>query len=149
MKINVNGKDFEVDAASDTPLLWVLRDHLNFTGTKYGCGQGLCGACTVHVNGEPTRSCQLPLSDVGNSKVTTVESTPDKVLKIVQDAWVEKNTPQCGWCQSGQIMAATALLRENSKPSDEEIDSAMGANLCRCATYVRIKAAIKLASSRL
>jgi len=149
MKINVNGKDYEVDASPDTPVLWVLRDHLNFTGTKYGCGKGICGACTVNLNGVPTRSCQLSLEFLNGGKITTIESQNDKIKQVVQDAWVEKNAPQCGYCQSGQIMAATALLKSNSKPSDEDIDNAMGANLCRCATYKRIKDAIKLASNNL
>jgi isoquinoline 1-oxidoreductase alpha subunit len=149
MKINVNGKNVTVDADNDTPLLWVLRDHLNLTGTKYGCGIGMCGACTIHLDGEPARACITELEDVRSAKITTIENLKDKVAKTVQDAWVEKNAPQCGYCQSGQIMAATALLRSNSKPTNEEIDDAMSGNLCRCATYKRIKDAIKLASTNL
>jgi isoquinoline 1-oxidoreductase alpha subunit len=149
MEIDVNGKRMSVNADIETPLLWVLRDHLNLTGTKYGCGQGICGACTVMVDGSPTRSCQATLEDIGSAKVTTIEGQKDKLAQTVQEAWVEKNAPQCGYCQSGQVMAAIALLRENKKPSDDDIDEAMSNNICRCATYVRIKDAIKLAASNL
>lgn len=148
--IDVNGKKLETDASPDTPLLWVLRDHLQMTGTKYGCGKALCGACTVHLNGSPTRSCVLPISAVGASKVTTIERVGDsKIGKAVQDAWVAENVAQCGYCQSGQVMSATALLSKNKNPSDADIDAAMSGNICRCATYVRIRSAIKRAAQGL
>lgn len=148
--LDVNGKKLETDASDDTPLLWVLRDHLNLTGTKFGCGMAQCGACTVHVDGVATRSCVLPLSAVAGKKVTTIENVAaDKVGKAVQDAWIAENVAQCGYCQSGQIMSATALLASNSKPTDADIDAAMTGNICRCATYVRIRAAIKRASAAL
>jgi len=148
--ISLNGKTVNVDAAPDTPLLWVLRDHLGMTGTKYGCGASLCGACTVHVDGAPTRSCVTPLSAVAGKKVTTIEGVAnDKVAHAVQAAWDKVQVVQCGYCQSGQVMAATALLTKNAKPSDAEITEAMKGNLCRCGTYGRIRAAIKEASSSL
>ena len=148
--LDVNGKKLETDASPDTPLLWVLRDHLQMTGTKYGCGKALCGACTVHLNGSPTRSCILPISAVGASKVTTIEGVGDsKIGKAVQDAWVAENVAQCGYCQSGQVMSATALLSKNKSPSDADIDAAMSGNICRCATYVRIRTAIKRAAQAL
>jgi isoquinoline 1-oxidoreductase alpha subunit len=148
--LDVNGKKLETDATDDTPLLWVLRDSLNLTGTKFGCGMAQCGACTVHVDGVATRSCVLPLSAVAGKKITTIENVAaDKVGKAVQDAWVAENVAQCGYCQSGQIMSATALLSQNSKPTDADIDAAMTGNICRCATYVRIRAAIKRASAAL
>ncbi len=143
IQLNVNGKAVKVDADADTPLLWVLRDTLHLTGTKYGCGQGLCGACTVHLDGEPARSCSTPVSAAVGHKITTIEAADaEKVGKAVQEAWRKLDVVQCGYCQSGQIMSAVALLRSNPKPSDADIDSAMSGNLCRCATYVRIRAAI-------
>jgi isoquinoline 1-oxidoreductase alpha subunit len=148
--ISLNGKNVNVDAAPDTPLLWVLRDHLGMTGTKYGCGASLCGACTVHIDGAPARSCVTPLSAVAGKKVTTIEGVAnDKVAHAVQAAWDKVQVVQCGYCQSGQVMAATALLTKNAKPSDAEITEAMKGNLCRCGTYGRIRAAIKEASSSL
>jgi isoquinoline 1-oxidoreductase alpha subunit len=136
-----------VDADPDTPLLWVLRDHLNMTGTKYGCGMALCGACTVHVNGQATRSCQVPLSSIGSKRITTIEAVAQtKEGKAVQDAWVANEVPQCGYCQSGQIMSAAALLSKVKRPTDAEIDEAMGGNVCRCGTYNRIRLAIRQAS---
>ena len=148
--LDINGKKLETDAEPDTPLLWVLRDHLGMTGSKYGCGKALCGACTVHIDGQPTRSCVLPVSAAANMKITTIEGVGESsVGKAVQDAWIAENVAQCGYCQSGQIMSATALLTTNKKPSDADIDAAMNGNICRCATYVRIRAAIKRASAAL
>jgi isoquinoline 1-oxidoreductase alpha subunit len=148
--LTINGKRAQVDAPDDTPLLWALRDHLNLTGTKFGCGMALCGACTVHVEGQPTRSCVTPLSAVADKKITTIESVgATRVGKVVQAAWIVESVPQCGYCQSGQVMAATALLAANPKPSDADIDAAMSGNICRCATYPRIRAAIKRASRSL
>ena len=142
----VNGKRRSVDVAADTPLLWVLRDHLDLTGTKYGCGAGLCGACTVHFDGSPTRSCTLPVSAVGTKKITTIEGLgSEKTLHAVQRAWIAEDVPQCGYCQSGQIMAAAALLAKTRQPSDADIDAAM-TNICRCGTYQRIRKAIKRAA---
>jgi isoquinoline 1-oxidoreductase alpha subunit len=146
----VNGKKMPVDADPDTPLLWVLRDHLNMTGTKYGCGIALCGACTVHVNGQATRSCQVPLSSIGSKRITTIEAVAQtKEGKAVQDAWVANEVPQCGYCQSGQIMSAAALLSKIKRPTDAEIDEAMGGNVCRCGTYNRIRLAVRQASKGL
>jgi Aerobic-type carbon monoxide dehydrogenase, small subunit CoxS/CutS homologs len=146
----LNGKTVDVDAAPDTPLLWVLRDHLGMTGTKYGCGASLCGACTVHVDGTPTRSCVTPLSAVSGKRITTIEGVEgNKVARAVQAAWDRNQVPQCGYCQSGQVMAATALLARNSQPTDADITQAMSGNLCRCGTYGRIRAAIKDASAAL
>ena len=148
--LNVNDKELSVDVDPATPLLWTLRDHLHLTGSKYGCGKALCGACTVHINGTATRSCVLPVSAVGAAKITTIESIDGSAVgKAVQDAWVAENVAQCGYCQSGQIMSATALLSTNKHPSDEDIDAAMSGNICRCATYVRIRRAIKRASAAL
>ena len=148
--LSLNGKTVQADAAPDTPLLWVLRDHLGMTGTKYGCGASLCGACTVHVDGVPTRSCQTPLSAVAGKKVTTIEGVAaDKVAMAVQDAWDKHQVPQCGYCQSGQVMAATALLKQTPNPDDAAITKAMSGNLCRCGTYGRIRAAIKTAAANL
>jgi isoquinoline 1-oxidoreductase subunit alpha len=145
--INVNGTPHAVDDDGDTPLLWVLRDTLDLKGSKFGCGMGLCGACTVHINGVATRSCITPVRAVGNSKVTTIEGIgASETGKRVQDAWLKVDVVQCGYCQAGQIMSATALLNSNQKPSDKDIDNAMSGNLCRCATYVRIRAAIKQAA---
>ena len=145
--LTVNGKKMPVDADPDTPLLWVLRDHLNMTGTKYGCGMALCGACTVHVNGQATRSCQTPLSSAAGKRITTIEGIGQtKEGRAVQDAWVANEVPQCGYCQSGQIMSATALLAKVKRPSDAEIDEAMAGNVCRCDTYNRIRLAVRQAS---
>lgn len=148
-KISVNGQDHEVELPGDVPLLWVLRDELGLTGSKFGCGIGACGACTVHIDGEAVRSCQVALEDV-DGPVTTIEGigTPDD-LAVLQTAWVELQVAQCGYCQSGQIMQAASLLAENPNPSDAEIDEAMQGNLCRCGTYNRIRAAINLAATRM
>lgn len=146
--LNINGKQHNVDVDPGTPMLWVLRDHLNMLGTKYGCGIAQCGACTIHLNGTATRACQLPVSAVGNSEVTTIEGISEKGDHPVQQAWLEHDVPQCGYCQAGQIMSAVSLLKANPTPSDEEIEAAMNGNLCRCGTYVRIKRAIKSASSK-
>ena len=145
--LNVNGRRVEVDAEADTPLLWVLRDYLNMTGTKFGCGMALCGACTVHIDGQPARSCVTPASAVSGKRITTVEKIGEtRAGKAVQAAWVAENVPQCGYCQSGQGMSATALLAAKQNPSDADIDAAMAGNICRCATYPRIRAAIKRAA---
>jgi len=143
----VNGKKAEVDAAPDTPLLWVLRDVLNLHGTKYGCGIAQCGACTVHVNGEPMRSCSVPLSGVAGAKVTTIEGLSANGTHPLQVAWREIDVPQCGYCQAGQIMSAAALLAKTPHPTDQQINSAMDGNLCRCGTYVRVRQAIHKAAS--
>ena len=146
--LNINGRRYDVDLPDDTPLLWALRDQLGLTGTKFGCGMALCGACTVHVDGQPVRSCTTPMSAVANKKIVTIEAVgADKVGKAVQEAWIEMGVPQCGYCQAGQIMSATALLKRNPKPTDADIDAAMSGNICRCGTYVRIRAAIKRAGS--
>ena len=148
--LNINGKSMNVDVADDTPLLWVLRDTLNMTGTKFGCGMALCGACTVHLNGAAIRSCQTPVSVAAGQKVTTIEQMANtKVGKAIQTAWVKHDVPQCGYCQSGQIMSATALLAGKPHPSDADIDAAMAGNICRCGTYNQIKAAIKDAAGSL
>jgi len=148
--LSVNGKPFTVEAERDTPLLWVLRDHLELTGTKFGCGMALCGACTVHVDGKPMRSCTTPVSAVIGRRITTIEHIGTlKVGRAVQDAWVAESVPQCGYCQSGQVMSATALLSANKNPTDAQIDDAMSGNICRCATYPRIRAAIKRAAKKL
>jgi len=145
--VTINGRRYNVDLPEDTPLLWTLRDHLGLTGTKFGCGMALCGACTVHVDGQPVRSCSTPISAVANKKITTIEAVgADKVGKAVQAAWVDMGVPQCGYCQAGQVMSATALLKRNPKPTDADIDDAMSGNICRCGTYVRIRAAIKRAA---
>jgi aerobic-type carbon monoxide dehydrogenase small subunit (CoxS/CutS family) len=146
-ELNVNGKTHELNVDPSTPILWVLRDHLKLVGTKYGCGIAQCGACTVHLNGVAVRSCQLPVSSVGNNQLTTIEGLSEKGDHPVQQAWLEHDVPQCGYCQSGQIMSASALLEANTNPSDEEIESAMNGNICRCGTYTRIKAAIKTAAN--
>lgn len=144
--ININGEEREVEVAQDTPLLWVLRDHLNLPGTKFGCGISQCGACTVHLNGNAVRSCSLPVSAIGDNEITTIEGLSENGDHPVQKAWLEHDVPQCGYCQAGQIMSASALLNRNPNPTDEEIDSAMNGNLCRCGTYLRIKRAIKTAA---
>lgn len=144
--INVNGQDRQVDVANDTPLLWVLRDSLNLVGTKYGCGIAQCGSCTVHLDGKATRACTTPVSAIGNQKITTIEGLSEDGSHPVQQAWIEHDVPQCGYCQAGQIMTAAALLSTNKNPSDEEISNAMHGNICRCGTYIRIKAAVKTAA---
>ena len=144
--LNINGKTYQTDADPRTPLLWVLRDALGLTGTKYGCGIAQCGACTVHINGEATRSCQVPLNSVANKKITTIEGlAANGVLNRIQQAWLEHDVPQCGYCQSGMIMAATALLKSNPKPTDDDIDAAM-TNICRCGTYQQVRTAIHAAA---
>ena len=146
--LDVNGKQLQTEAAADTPLLWVLRDHLQLTGTKFGCGMALCGACTVHIDGVATRSCVLPVSGAAGKKITTIENVAaDPVGKAVQEAWIAEDVPQCGYCQSGQIMSATALLQGNRAPTDSDIDAAMSGNICRCGTYPRIRAAIRRAAA--
>jgi aerobic-type carbon monoxide dehydrogenase small subunit (CoxS/CutS family) len=149
MDLMINGTSRKVDVADDTPLLWVLRDELNLTGTKFGCGKALCGACTVHVDGEPVRSCSYPASAASGKKITTIEGMDDKVTQAVQKAWVANHVPQCGYCQSGQIMTAVVLLRNKKKPTDDDIQAAMSGNICRCGTYQRIHDAIKQASNEL
>ena len=142
--ISVNGRRFDVNLPDDTPLLWALRDELGLTGTKFGCGLALCGACTVHVDGQPVRACQTPIGALGRGKVTTIEAVgADRVGRALQAAWVDMGVPQCGYCQGGQIMSATALLKRTPKPTDAQIDEAMSGNICRCGTYVRVRAAIK------
>jgi isoquinoline 1-oxidoreductase alpha subunit len=145
-RLNINGKPLEVDVDGETPLLWVLRDTLGLTGTKFGCGMALCGACTVHLNGQPVRSCQIPISAIGDQPVTTIEGLSKDRSHPVQQAWIEHDVPQCGYCQSGQIMSASALLESNPKPTDADIDAAMAGNLCRCGTYQRIRSAIHRAA---
>jgi isoquinoline 1-oxidoreductase subunit alpha len=149
VSLNVNGHAHKVEADSETPLLWVIRDDIGLTGTKFGCGVAQCGACTVHLDGEPARSCVTPATAVGRRKVTTIEGLQSRAAKAVQKAWVDLDVVQCGYCQSGQIMSATALLEQNPKPSDTDIDHAMAGNICRCATYVRIRAAIHAAAGQL
>jgi isoquinoline 1-oxidoreductase subunit alpha len=148
--IHLNGKDVRVDADPSTPILWALRDTLGLTGTKFGCGQALCGACTVHLNGAPVRSCVTPLSAAAGQKLATIEAIgQDPVGQAVQAAWVRHDVAQCGYCQSGQVMSATALLKSKPRPSDADIDAAMAGNICRCGTYARIRAAIHDAAARL
>ena len=148
--LNVNGQSKKVDAEADTPLLWVLREDLQMTGTKFGCGMALCGACTVHLDGQPVRSCQTPVSAAAGKKITTIEGIgATRTGKVVQAAWAAIDVPQCGYCQSGQIMSACALLAQKKKPSDADIDAAMSGNICRCGTYNQIRAAIKDASATL
>jgi len=144
--LNINGKDKQVDVDPSTPLLWVLRDHLDMVGTKYGCGIAQCGACTVHLNGNAVRACSLPVSAVTSQKITTIEGLSEKGDHPVQKAWLDIDVPQCGYCQAGQMMSAAALLNSNPNPTDEEIDAAMSGNICRCGTYVRIRKAIKAAA---
>jgi len=144
IELDINGKRQSVDVPAETPLLWTLRDELGFTGTKFGCGMALCGACTVHVDGQPVRACITPLAAVANKKVVTVEAVgAEPIGKALQAAWVEGGVPQCGYCQAGQIMSAVALLKRTPKPTDAQIDEAMSGNICRCGTYTRIRAAIK------
>jgi len=150
VQLNINGRDTEVDADPSTPILWALRDNLDMTGTKFGCGAALCGACTVHLNGDPIRSCVTPIASAVGQKITTIEAmAQDPVGKAVQTAWIAHDVPQCGYCQSGQVMSATALLRTNKAPTDADIDNAMSGNICRCGTYQRIRAAIKDAARSL
>ncbi|WP_295181262.1 (2Fe-2S)-binding protein [uncultured Christiangramia sp.] len=145
--LNINDKEHSFDIDPNTPLLWVLRDHLNLVGTKFGCGISQCGACTVHFNGNAVRSCQLPASSAAGNKITTIEGLSENGDHPVQKAWLEHDVPQCGYCQAGQIMSATALLKRSPNPTDSEIENAMNGNICRCGTYTRIKAAIKTASN--
>lgn len=147
--LNINGKNETVDAAPGTPLLWVLRDHLKMTGTKFGCGVAQCGACTVHVDGAPTRACITPHDTLEEARITTIEGVDSSAADAIREAWIANDVPQCGYCQSGQIMSATALLEENGNPSDEDIDQAMSGNICRCATYMSIRRAIKEAADNM
>ena len=147
--LNINGKKQNVEVDPSTPMLWVLRDHLNLVGTKFGCGMAQCGACTIHVGGVAMRSCILPVSQVGNQEITTIEGLSEKGDHPVQKAWLEHDVPQCGYCQSGQIMSAAAFLKNNNNPTDEQIEAAMNGNICRCGTYLRIRAAIKTAAKSL
>jgi isoquinoline 1-oxidoreductase alpha subunit len=146
VSLNVNGHAHKVDADPDTPLLWVIRDDIGLTGTKFGCGVAQCGACTVHLDGQPARSCVTPATAVGARKVTTIEGLQSKAAKAVQKAWIEHDVVQCGYCQSGQVMSAASLLASNANPTDADIDAAMAGNICRCGTYNRIRAAIKQAA---
>lgn len=145
-KLNINNKEYAVEAEPQTPLLWVIRDEVGLTGTKYGCGIAQCGACTIHLNGSPVRSCSLPVSAGANQSITTIEGLSDDNSHPVQKAWLEVQAPQCGYCQSGQIMSAVALLNDKPSPTDQDIDQAMSGNICRCGTYPRIRKAIHLAS---
>jgi isoquinoline 1-oxidoreductase alpha subunit len=147
INLNVNGKKQAVDVDPNTPVLWVLRDHLNLVGTKFGCGMAQCGACTIHLDGNATRSCILPVSSVENKEIVTIEGLSEDGDHPVQKAWLEHDVAQCGYCQAGQIMSAAALLKSKPNPNDEEIEDAMNGNICRCATYLRIKAAIKTAAN--
>ncbi len=149
ISFTVNGAHHDVDVPDDVPLLWVLREELGLTGTKYGCGIALCGACTVHLDGKPLRSCTTRVGEVAGKEVTTIEGIAATPMRAVQEAWIAHSTPQCGYCQSGQIMSAISLLKAKPRPTDAEIDSVMSANLCRCATYVRIRSAIHLAAEKL
>jgi len=149
INMKVNGKAVTVKAEPDTPLLWVIRDEVGLTGTKFGCGMALCGACTVHLDGTPVRSCQTPVSAAAGKSISTVESLSANNSHPLQKAWIAHDVPQCGYCQSGQLMSAAALLKDNKKPSDADIDAAMSGNICRCGTYQRIKAAIKTAATEM
>ncbi|MAJ87098.1 MAG: (2Fe-2S)-binding protein [Cellvibrionales bacterium TMED148] len=147
LTLDINGKKQPINSEPDTPLLWVLRDELALTGTKYGCGIAMCGACTVHMDGEPVRACAIPIEVLGNKKIVTIEhQKKDGLLSLVQEKWLEHDVAQCGYCQSGQIMSATALLNENPNPSDQQIEAAMSGNICRCGTYQRVRNAIRAAS---
>lgn len=146
MKITVNGKAVDFDGDAETPLLWVLRDHLNVTAPKFGCGAGLCGACTVHLNGEAIRSCLTPVSAASGKSVSTIDGVPEKISKPIKEAWIAEEVPQCGYCQHGQMMSAAALLSKNKNPSDADITNAMDGNICRCGTYSRIRKAVKRAA---
>ena len=148
-QLKINGKSFTADVAADTPLLWVLRDHLNLVGTKYGCGIAACGACTVHMNGTAVKSCMLPVSGIANAEITTIEGLSENGDHPVQQAWEEVDVAQCGYCQAGQIMTASALLKKNPKPTEQEIAKTMHGNICRCGAYHRIREAVKLASSKI
>ena len=148
--LDINGRETQLDIDPATPILWALRDHLGLTGTKFGCGAALCGACTVHLNGQPIRSCVTPVAGAAGQALSTIEAmADDRIGKAVQQAWIRRDVPQCGYCQSGQVMSAVALLRANRNPSDTEIDAAMSGNICRCGTYQRIRAAIKDAAAAL
>ncbi|MEM9601132.1 MAG: (2Fe-2S)-binding protein [Pseudomonadota bacterium] len=147
--LKINGENKQIDAAEGTPLLWVLRDHLDMTGTKFGCGVAQCGACTVHLDGSPIRSCVTPHDSVVGSEITTIEGKEGAAADAIRETWIENNVPQCGYCQAGQIMSAVALLENNPDPTDEDIDDAMSGNLCRCATYMSIRRAIKEAAAKL
>ena len=147
--LSINGKKQQVEVDPSTPILWVLRDHLELVGTKYGCGIAQCGACTIHLEGSPVRACQLPVSAVGDKAITTIEGLSEEGTHPVQEAWITHDVPQCGYCQAGQIMSAAALLESNPNPSDAEIDAAMNGNICRCGTYMRIKKAIKTAAKEM
>ncbi len=149
ISLKINGKSRTVDAAAGTPLLWVLRDHLGLTGTKFGCGAAQCGACTVHVDGDPVRACVTPHDSLDGAEITTIEGVSGPAADAIRKAWVDNDVPQCGYCQSGQIMSATALLRDNPAPDDAAIDEAMSGNLCRCATYMSIRRAIREAAAKL
>ncbi len=149
ISLNVNGKTVSVDADPATPVLWVLREHLNLVGTKYGCGVAQCGTCTIHLNGNAVRSCQLPVSAVGKNAITTIEGLSENGDHPVQKAWIEQDVAQCGYCQTGQIMTATALLKSNPNPTDAQIEASMSGNICRCGTYLRIKEAIKTAAKQM
>ena len=152
LQLDVNDRNYQVkDVELDTPLLWVIRDHVGLVGTKFGCGGGFCGACTVHLDGKPVRSCSVPVSSATNMEITTIEgiATEDNVLHPLQEAWIEHDVPQCGYCQAGQIMSAAALLTRNQNPTDADIDDAMSGNLCRCATYIRIRRAIRTAATKI
>ena len=148
-KLTINGKEHQVDVDPDTPMLWVLRDNVNLVGTKYGCGIGQCGACTIHLDGNAVRSCSLPVSSVKEQKITTIEGLSENGTHPVQEAWIAHDVPQCGYCQAGQIMSAVSLLKNNPSPSEDEITAGMNGNICRCGTYTRIKAAIKTASTKM
>jgi isoquinoline 1-oxidoreductase alpha subunit len=148
INLNVNGKRQSVDVDPKTPVLWVLREHLNLVGTKYGCGIAQCGACTIHINGVAVRSCQLPVSTIGDKAITTIEGLSESGDHPVQKAWIEHDVPQCGYCQAGQIMQAVSLLKQKPNPTDDEIENAMNGNICRCGTYLRIKEAIKTAAQQ-
>lgn len=148
-KLTINGKEHQVDVDPDTPMLWVLRDNVNLVGTKYGCGIGQCGACTIHLDGNAVRSCSLPVSSVKEQKITTIEGLSENGTHPIQEAWIAHDVPQCGYCQAGQIMSAVSLLKNNPSPSEDEIAAGMNGNICRCGTYTRIKAAIKTASTKM